>query len=161
MDFAKGGNYHKIATFLWPKYSQLRMLSASKRDDLHQEVCRQLSDLRTEETSTGTGEGPAPKKAAVHIKEWENLPLANAGDEVEVYTQNHTMWDDRDVLGWWREHHLTYPKHGVFARGILAIPASSSSERNFGAAGLTIEQRRTALKPSSVDAILFLHNNKD
>lgn len=26
---------HRIATFLWPKYSQLRMLSASGRDDLH------------------------------------------------------------------------------------------------------------------------------
>ena len=72
------------------------------------------------------------------------------------------MQDDRDVLGWWREHHVTYPKLGVLARGILAIPASSSSsERNFSAAGRTIQQRRTSLKPSTVDAILFLHNNVD
>ena len=106
------------------------MLSASERDDLHQEVCRQLSDFHTEEASTDTGEGPMPKKAAVHFDKWENLPLVNARDEVEVYsTQNHVMRDDRDVR--WREHHLTYPKLGILACGILAIPASSSSsERN-------------------------------
>lgn len=48
----------KIATFLWPKYSQLRMLSSSERDNPHLEVRRQLSDLRTEEAAT---EGPGPK----------------------------------------------------------------------------------------------------
>ena len=46
---------HRIATFLWPKYSQLRMLSASERDDLHQEVRRQLRDHHTEEASTDPG----------------------------------------------------------------------------------------------------------
>ncbi|KAK7130430.1 hypothetical protein R3I93_019921 [Phoxinus phoxinus] len=152
----------KIATFLWPKYSQLRMLSFSETDDLHQEIQRQLSDLRvrTEETAT---EGPAPKKAAVDFEEWENVPVADVTDEVEMYsTQNHTMQDDRDVLGWWSDHQLNYPKLSVLARSILAIPASSSSsERNFSAAGRTIEQRRTALKPSTIDAILFLHKNLD
>jgi len=153
----------KIATFLWPKYSQLRMLSSSERDNLLQEVRRQLSDIpfHTQETAT---EGPAPKKAAVDFDdEWENVPVADATDEVEMYsTQNHTMQDDRDVLGWWSDHQLNYPKLSVLARGILAIPASSSSsERNFSAAGRTIEQRRTALKPSTVDAILFLHKNLD
>lgn len=89
--------------------------------------------------------------------------MANATDEVEMYlTQNHAMQDDCDVLGWWRDQQLNYPKLSVLARGILAIPASSSSsERNFSAAGRTIEQRRTALKPSTVDAILFLHKNMD
>ncbi|CAM4554540.1 unnamed protein product [Leuciscus chuanchicus] len=152
---------HKIATFLWPKYSQLRMLSSSERENLHLEVRRQLSDLRTEEATT---EGPAPKKAAVDFEEWENVPVAaDATDEVEKYsTQNHAMQDDRDVLGWWRDQQLNYPKLSVLARGIRAIPASSSSsERNFSAAGRTIEQRRTALKPSTVDAILFLHKNMD
>ncbi|KAL0162267.1 hypothetical protein M9458_041663 [Cirrhinus mrigala] len=150
----------KIATFLWPKYSQLRMFSSSERDNLHLEVRRQLKDLHNIEEAA---EGPAPKKAAVDFEEWENVPVADATDEVERYsTHNHAMQDDRDVLGWWRDQQLNYPKLSVLARGILAIPASSSSsERNFSAAGRTIEQKRTALKPSTVDAILFLHKNMD
>ncbi|XP_034723265.1 zinc finger BED domain-containing protein RICESLEEPER 1-like [Etheostoma cragini] len=136
------------------------MLSSSERDNLHLEVRRQLSDLHTEEATT---EGPAPKKAAVDFEEWENVPVADATDKVKMYsTHNHAMQDDRDVLGWWRDQQLNYPKLSVLARGILAIPASSSSsERNFSAAGRAIEQRRTALKPSTVDAILFLHKNMD
>ncbi|KAL0174601.1 hypothetical protein M9458_030569 [Cirrhinus mrigala] len=150
----------KIATFLWPKYSQLRMLSSSERDNLHLEVRRQLKDLHNIEEAA---EGPAPKKAAVDFEEWENVPVADATDEVERYsTHNHAMQDDRDVLGWWRDQQLNYPKLSVLTRGILAIPASSSSsERNFSAAGRTIEQKRTAVKPSTVDAILFLHKNMD
>lgn len=39
----------------------------------------------------------------------------------------------------------------------LHSSSSSSSERVFSAAVRLIEQRRTALKPATVDAVLFLH----
>ena len=70
------------------------------------------------------------------------------------------MEDDRDLLKWWKLNGLVYPKLARLARSVLCIPASSSSsERVFRAAGRTIEQRRTALKPATVDVILFLHNS--
>jgi len=48
----------------------------------------------------------------------------------------------------------------VLARKILSVPASSAaSERAFSAAGQTITERRTSLKPDTVDSILFLHYN--
>ena len=41
---------------------------------------------------------------------------------------------------------------------ILAIPVTStSSERSFSTAGRTLEKRRSQLKPSSVDNLMFLH----
>ncbi|KAJ8346645.1 hypothetical protein SKAU_G00280460 [Synaphobranchus kaupii] len=87
--------------------------------------------------------------------------FTNAAAAVEHYaSHNHLMHNERDLLGWWREHNLTYPKLATIARGILSIPVSSSnSEWNFSVAGRTIDKRRTALKPSTVNAILFLHNN--
>lgn len=70
------------------------------------------------------------------------------------------MADDRDLLGWWRINSSIYPKLAKLARSVLCIPASSSSsERVFSAAGRTIDQRRTSLKPDTVDAILFLHDD--
>ena len=138
------------------------------------EVRKQLSDINNNDTDAevgpeedgdaATGDGPpAPKRAQVDVdfEDWDNVPVDNVIDEVELYsTRNHKMKDEKDVLGWWQENHHSYPKLAILARGILAIPASSSSsERNFSTAGRTIEERRTALNPSTVDAILFLHNN--
>uniref|UniRef100_A0AAV2J5N9 HAT C-terminal dimerisation domain-containing protein n=1 Tax=Knipowitschia caucasica TaxID=637954 RepID=A0AAV2J5N9_KNICA len=81
-------------------------------------------------------------------------------DEVSLYiTQKHAMADDRDLLGWWKINSNVYPKQSKLAKSVLCIPASSSSsERVFSAAGRTISERRTAFKPSTVDAILFLHD---
>ncbi len=69
------------------------------------------------------------------------------------------MEEERDLLGWWKNNSGIFPLLSSLAHRIFSIPASSSSsERNFSAAGLTFNQRRTALKPSTVDAVLFLHN---
>ena len=80
-------------------------------------------------------------------------------DEVDSYVrQMPTMTDDRDLLGWWKTNSSVYPKLAQLARQVLCVPASSSSEREFSVAGRTIEERRTRLSPSTVDALLFLHN---
>jgi len=49
-----------------------------------------------------------------------------------------------------------YPYLSKLARQILAIPASSaSSKRSFSVAGRVIEERRSCLDGSTVDALLF------
>ena len=60
-------------------------------------------------------------------------------------SQRHAMDDDRDLLKWWKVNGLVYAKLARLARSVLCIPASSSSERVFRAAGRMIEQRRTVL----------------
>ena len=62
------------------------------------------------------------------------------------------------LLDWWQKNQNTYPKLAHLARQIFCVPASSSSsERVFSAAGRIIEERRTRLKPDTVDSLLFLH----
>ena len=81
-------------------------------------------------------------------------------DEVDSYVhQRPTMTNDQDLLGWWKTKCSMYPKLAQLARHVLWVPASSgSSRRIFSVAGHTIEERRTRLSPSTVDALLFLHD---
>ena len=66
---------------------------------------------------------------------------------------------DLDVLQWWKDHKYEYPKLALLCAYYLAIPASSaSSEREFSAAGQTINERRTNLSPETIDNILVLHS---
>lgn len=115
------------------------------------------------ERDTGFTPPKAKAKAKRDFSEWENqhVDFESHEDEVTMYiSQRHVMEDDRDLLGWWKINSVVYPKLARCARSVLCVPASSSSsERVFSAAGLTMEQRRTALKPATVDAILFLHDN--
>ncbi len=94
------------------------------------------------------------------FEEWVNVPLNETVDEgLQNISHNHDMEKVRDLLGWWKNNSGIFKLLSRLARSIFSIPASSSSsERNFSAAGLAFNQRRTALKPSTVDAILFLHN---
>ncbi|KAL1261251.1 hypothetical protein QQF64_006516 [Cirrhinus molitorella] len=113
--------------------------------------------------STGFIPPAARPRTDSDFAEWENQDDDNEPDEDEVAvynSQRHAMDDDRDLLKWWKVNELVYPKLARLARSVLCIPASSSSsERVFSAASRTIEQRRTALKRATVDAILFLHDN--
>lgn len=158
---------HKVAVFLWPKFNKLRMMSPEEISEVHAHVCTLLLSVEEDAAAavSSTGFTPPPERDP-DFAEWENQDdVDNKPDEDELAmynTQRHAMDDDRDLLKWWKVNGLVYPKLARLARSVLCIPASSSnssSERVFSAAGRTIEQRRTALKPETVDAILFLHDD--
>ncbi len=151
---------HKLAIFLWPKFCQLRMLSPPEREDIHQESRRRIASFTGGGEPAGEPASKRSKTVVAEFEEWVNVPLNETVDEVHQYiSRNHDMEEERDLLGWWKNNSGVFPLLSRLARSIFSIPASSSSsERNFSAAGLTFNQRRTALKPSTVDALLFLHN---
>lgn len=166
---------HKVALFLWPTFNKLKMMTPTEVSEVHAHV-RTLLEEEDEggeattttfenEAHTSTLSPPAAKrKRSSFFADWENADDdddAPVRDEVNLYiSQRHAMADDRDLLGWWRINSSIYPKLAKLARSVLCIPASSSSnERVFSAAGRTIDQRRTSLKPGTVDAILFLHDD--
>ncbi|KAL1282850.1 hypothetical protein QQF64_001653 [Cirrhinus molitorella] len=147
---------HKIVTFLWPKFNQLRMLSNSDRNAVHAHVRTLLQamaagaldvEIRDPGLSGVEPTPPPPKRA--NFAEWENVQQADwEGDEVTRYIKTAVMENEMDVLGWWKINKSSYPKLAKLARSVLCIPASSSSsERVFSAARRTISERRTALKP--------------
>ncbi|XP_055055329.2 uncharacterized protein [Misgurnus anguillicaudatus] len=152
---------HKIATFLWPKFNQLRMLSQSDRDAVHahartllQAMAAGALDVEIRDPELSGVEPTPPPAKRTNFAEWENVQQADMeDDEVTRYINTAAvMENDIDVLGWWKINKPSYPKLAKLARSVLCIPASSSSsERVFSAAGRTISERRTALKPSTVD----------
>ncbi len=167
---------HKLAIYLWPKFNLLRMFCETERDAILQDAKSWIASYRatggnvTEEPArevTSDTLPPAGKKRTLSDfeLEWENVAHFDddtAVDEVQIYlnlTPSSKEYDDRDLLGWWSQHEKAIPLLSRLARHVLSIPASSSSsERVFSTAGMTLEERRTSLKPSTVDAIIFLHN---
>ena len=66
-----------------------------------------------------------------------------------------------DILGWWNSQKEIYPRLAMLARAILPIPATSApSERVFSTAGLIITSKRSQLAPSTVNNIVFVHENE-
>jgi len=74
-----------------------------------------------------------------------------------------TLWrkcNMADILLYWQEKANTWPNLSAVARGLLCVPAmSTSSERSFSLAGRTLEDRRNMLAADSVDGLLFLHGD--
>ena len=58
---------------------------------------------------------------------------------------------------WWKDNTARFPLLSKLAKTFLNIPATSTpSERVFSTAGQTVTQLRSCLKPSKVDALIFV-----
>lgn len=67
---------------------------------------------------------------------------------------------EADPLEWWRLHQVNFPRVASLARKYLCIPATSApSERAFSTGGNIVTCNRSALKPETVDRLVFLANN--
>lgn len=65
-----------------------------------------------------------------------------------------------DILKWWQDHEKILPILSHFAKGILAIPASSaSSERTFSAAGNIVTAQRYNLDPKTTQILTWCQQN--
>jgi hypothetical protein len=83
-------------------------------------------------------------------------------DKRKCARQNANVAHDVGLLPWWKHIEPQFPIVARAARSILCIPASSSmSECTFSASGNTISDKRSTLKPSTVDMLMFLRSNKD
>ena len=100
---------------------------------------------------------PPPKKFHLNfLKSVIDKSVRLNVNEVDCYMSSSDTCDD--LLTYWRERTQKWPKLSSVARKYLAIPASStSSERSFSIAGLTINDRRSQLSSDVVDDLLFLH----
>lgn len=79
--------------------------------------------------------------------------------EMDAYLEEdlvEEMEDDTfDVLNWWNTHKNSYPTLAKIARDVLAIPASTvSSESAFSTSGRVIDQYRSSLGPTTVEALV-------
>lgn len=67
-----------------------------------------------------------------------------------------------DPLKWWQDRELLCPQLQQLAKRFLSVPATSvPSERLFSKAGELVSHRRTNLKESNINMILFLNKHFD
>ncbi|XP_073729947.1 zinc finger protein 618-like [Misgurnus anguillicaudatus] len=161
---------HKLAMFLHPKLKSLKLLADhGEIMGVHSEARRlvkELEEKREDLPDRSISAAPAAKRArSVSVDclvdvEDSSDDTVPPDDEVSAYIEfKPPKGNPFDVL-WWKEHAKTFPNLAMIARNILSIPAmSAASERDFSTAGFVIQERRTQLKPGTVDDILFLHSN--
>jgi hypothetical protein len=89
------------------------------------------------------------------------LPPTTAESELTGYLQAdcepYGIDDTATLMTWWRNNSLTrYPRVSRFARSVLAVPATSvPSECTFSTSGRVIDEYRSSLNPSTVEALMM------
>ena len=156
---------HKAAVFLNPLQKSMRALPLEDR----QLVLNYINDridalpLRAHRPAPQE-EAPQPpeKKRRLNINTFDDLPEDEEQlSEVELYQQHSVKGPDRQLplLEWWKQHSTTFPALSTVAASILCIMSTSApSERNFSIAGTVVSLRRSSLKPSSVNSLLFINS---
>lgn len=167
---------HEIAIFLSPKFKSLKMFNENDKVRIYQNIEVKLLQIKSEENSEPSNLLPekrhVPQKSSgsTPLSEWkdvendpelsENVPRYKK--ELEDYKQKYFEFDvkEDDLLSFWKNQNFNVPYLFILAKQILAIPASSaSSEWSSSTAGRVVEEQRSCLSGSTVDAILFLNNH--
>ena len=87
---------------------------------------------------------------------------SDAEAEVTQYFTGKPAHPSTDPLQWWKTNCYRFPGIAKVAKKILCIPATSvPSERIFSAAGIIVNKLRASLSNDNVDALIFLHVNRD
>ena len=67
------------------------------------------------------------------------------------------LFEEIDILQWWKQHEKDFPVLSKFARDVLTIPVSTiSSESAFSLSGRILDNRRMSLTPEMVEALTCL-----
>lgn len=160
---------YKIAVFFDPRMKQLKILEQSEVALIINQIKSQCASLLNNDESDDSIDtvqaNPIKKrrksKEIIDFSQYYDSSSDDSNeDEVDQYIKSKVPKDKNlDILMWWRDHRLEFPRLALLCTYYLAIPASSaSSEREFSVAGQTISERRTGLKPETVDSILVLHS---
>lgn len=67
-----------------------------------------------------------------------------------------------DLLFWWSRNEVKFPRIAIVARHFLSVQASSAaSEREFSTAGITMDVKRSSLKPEKLEMLSMIRSNED
>ncbi|XP_060669258.1 zinc finger BED domain-containing protein RICESLEEPER 2-like [Ziziphus jujuba] len=115
-------------------------------------------------TSCGVGEDVISfrKTASSILKEFNICEIEELGantqkSQLELYLEEPRMATEIElnVLDYWKANQFRYPEVASMARDLLSIPISTvASESAFSIGGRVLDQFRSSLKPSTVEAIV-------
>ena len=102
-------------------------------------------------------QSPTKKKALDILfgKEESNPPVIME-DEADLFFSETGAPRNSDPLAWWKNHSLHYPRISQLVKSLFAIrTTSTSSERLFLVAGLTVTRLRSGLTRENINALIF------
>lgn len=163
-----------LALAVDPRFRQLKFLDEEQVDSVKSELERQMENsvdsLPSADSTDPSANEPPEKRQKVEKETALDLLLGtdttqvstklSAREEVEQYFSERPISRRDHPLTWWKANEQRFHRLAKVAQEILAIPATSTpSERIFSVAGLTVTKLRSCLKPSNVDALVFLNKN--
>jgi hypothetical protein len=161
---------HRITSFLWPNFRQLRTFSAPEQEETTRNVRDLTDEFKSDEqlwptavtTPANVCEGSVGgcdqhfrrKFKVMDFSVFEDAVQGskNQNAEIQKYIHINVGYDDLiGLLEWWKNREEGF-------RYLSIIATSASGEGNVSVAWLVVQKRRTSLSCESVDSILFLHN---
>ncbi len=113
----------------------------------------------TDQDKSDEAEPPMKKRRVLDDYDDDDDDQPCESNEIQSYL-NCQVGPCTEILQWWREHQAQFPQLSKVAKNIRCVQASSApSERNFSIAGNVVSKRRCALRPHSVNDILFMNSN--
>ncbi|KAM4020423.1 E3 SUMO-protein ligase ZBED1-like [Anomaloglossus baeobatrachus] len=175
-----------IASFLDPRFKELRFLKPCARGELHNMVRNKLSQMcepgamrHAWMSSSCAIEGGTEmlqlavrkdKEPGVGTENFYDLLLGRdptesmpeAHQQLENYMVEPVCKRTTDPLVWWNSNHHRFPTLARLARQYLTMPATAiKPERAFRTVPDPMEKRFDSLESKYLDQILFLHQNKE
>ena len=155
-----------LSAFIDPRFKS-KFLDEDQIEHIKIELVRRMDSMESEDGLLICEEEEQPKKRKktamdIILGEEEEVSIGELSplDEVIQFMGEKVASRSTLPLTWWKENATKYPRLAKIARCILGIPATSAtSERIFSTAGLTATKLRSCLKPSNVDALVFLNKN--
>lgn len=157
-----------LSTVLDLRFKPWKFFTKEKLEATKIKLIDKMKQLPTTEANEKDNSDPPPakkRKTALDIllgdasEELTPSGLAEV-EEVTQYFHEKAIPRSSDILKWWKDNSSHYPHLSVIAMSSLMTPATSpASERIFSTAGLTVSKLRSSLKPSHVDALIFLNKN--
>uniref|UniRef100_A0A8B9RVR7 HAT C-terminal dimerisation domain-containing protein n=1 Tax=Accipiter nisus TaxID=211598 RepID=A0A8B9RVR7_9AVES len=178
-----------IASFLDPRFKEMRFLSPSLRSELHKRVKNMLSQVFNHQSPSATqfwmpnsdykaNGGDAGSQLSAHKDRCSSTPSQSMYDillgkdpiesmpEIQQQLENYIVEPlcrcSTNPLDWWKNSEHRFPAVAWLSWQYLAIPATAVlPDQAFTTSESTLEHRRAILALENLDQILFLHQNFD
>ena len=141
---------HMLATFLDPKFKQLKMLSEAARTSAMNSITRRTAEICAEFSIEETQAIRLRKRTRFEAYA-EQEAVDGISAEIQMYLGSS---DFESPLQWWRQNKNIFPRLSVVVRKIMILPAASTFSNNY------FETKFGRESNDSLNNLLFKKYNK-